>query len=316
MSAPLGIVTCCYAGDYALVKAACASIRYYLPETPVCVIVDGDLDITPLAEKLNVSALYVRHMRDRDFAQRILQSPFAKFAAYVEGPFEQFVFIDSDVILWGNPLQGIDLERNDFVIMQNTPWPGAEETEETPETINHYYFDLAKMRSFDPEFDYRRHPFFSTGVFASRRDCFSKDDLIQAMDLRASQPGLFKFNDMPLINYMVSLRMRQNSIRYTVNHLQFLPAKFPLATLRERLPMSWRGGPPAQPTEALFLHYCGIKPYLYNLSLYQKPIAYFRADYVRRFTGSLLLGYLTIVMADTFRALRKVCKRVLRMRKS
>jgi len=42
--APFGIITACHAGDYFLAKATCASIRHYMPEIPVCVIVDGEID--------------------------------------------------------------------------------------------------------------------------------------------------------------------------------------------------------------------------------------------------------------------------------
>ncbi len=311
MKHEIGIVTCCYKRDYAFAKAAVASVRHFLGEIPLCVVVDGNLRIDELVHTMGVIPLYVRDLKDQEFSKRVINSNFAKLAAYVEGPFERFVFIDSDVAVWGNPLPLIDLDKHDFVIMLNTPHRMQDKWQMSDEDINHFYFDIEKMKEFDPGFEVKTHPFFSTGVFATRRDCFSREEILQAMDLRAAHPGLFKFNDMPLINYMLSVRARKGNIKYQELELQFLPAKFPGREMAERFPVSFLNELNNQQADNLFLHFCGFKPYLYNWRSYKKPFTYFRAEYYRCRYGSRLLGLMHVYLHDLLHLVGKLRRKLI-----
>jgi hypothetical protein len=44
VQAPFGFVTGCHAGDKFMVQATLASMRYYSPAVPICLVVDGAVD--------------------------------------------------------------------------------------------------------------------------------------------------------------------------------------------------------------------------------------------------------------------------------
>jgi len=54
-----GIVTACWSRDYFLVKATCASIRHFLGDIPICVVIDGDFSIQELESLYDVQPLYL-----------------------------------------------------------------------------------------------------------------------------------------------------------------------------------------------------------------------------------------------------------------
>ena len=56
---PFGIVTGCHAGDKSSVVATLASIRHYMPHIPVCLVVDGDVDVSDLEQLYKIIVLRV-----------------------------------------------------------------------------------------------------------------------------------------------------------------------------------------------------------------------------------------------------------------
>ena len=92
----------------------------------------------------------------------------AKLAAMWEGPFEFYVWLDSDAIVWGDFTPQIRTDV-DFQIFWSEISIPADATE-IPPWLPHFYFDPQKLRRFDPEFDWRGHAYFSAGAFACRRD--------------------------------------------------------------------------------------------------------------------------------------------------
>src|SRR5207244_11590081 len=92
----------------------------------------------------------------------------AKLAALWEGPFEHYVWLDSDAIVWGDftPQIRTDVDFHIFWSEISVP-PDATEI---PPWLPHFYFDPQKLKPLDPEFDSRGHPYFSAGALACRRD--------------------------------------------------------------------------------------------------------------------------------------------------
>ena len=48
IQAPFGFVTACLADDKFMVGATLASMRHFCPEVPICLIADGDVDVSDL----------------------------------------------------------------------------------------------------------------------------------------------------------------------------------------------------------------------------------------------------------------------------
>ena len=57
VQAPFGFVTGCHAGDKYMVQATLASMRHYCPEVPICLVVDGNFDVSDLAKEYDLIIL-------------------------------------------------------------------------------------------------------------------------------------------------------------------------------------------------------------------------------------------------------------------
>ena len=97
----------------------------------------------------------------------------AKLAAMWEGPFEFYVWLDSDAIVWGDftPQIRMDIDFQIFWSEISIP-PDATEI---PAWLPHFYFDPLKLHMFDPDFEWRGNAYFSSGAFACRRNAIPFD---------------------------------------------------------------------------------------------------------------------------------------------
>ena len=102
VQAPFGFVTGCHAGDKFLVQATLASMRHYCPDVPICLTVDGDFDVSDLEKEYDLIVLRVSELPSEQMRKVICGNYRAKLAAMWEGPFEYYVWLDSDAIVWGD----------------------------------------------------------------------------------------------------------------------------------------------------------------------------------------------------------------------
>src|SRR6516225_472462 len=85
-----------------MVQATLASMRNYCPDVPVCLVVDGDFDVSDLEKEYRLIVLRIADLPLKEMRGLIAKSYRAKLAAMWEGPFEFYVWIDSDAIVWGD----------------------------------------------------------------------------------------------------------------------------------------------------------------------------------------------------------------------
>ena len=62
VQAPFGFVTGCHAGDKFMVQATLASMRHYSSDVPVCLVVDGDFDVSDLVKEYDLIVLRVSEL--------------------------------------------------------------------------------------------------------------------------------------------------------------------------------------------------------------------------------------------------------------
>ncbi|NEP31273.1 MULTISPECIES: hypothetical protein [unclassified Moorena] len=213
----LGIITACYKADYFMVKATCASIRYYLPEVPICVIVDGDFSITEIEELYNVQTLHTSEFKHSILREICPGSPRTKLASIWESPFDEFLCIDSDIVFWGNVLSKINLKLYDFVILSNLL-----SSIKDKENIKQFFFDTDKLNNIDPDFQWLNRPFFCAGAFAAKKDCLDLDTYIRLEEFSRKNPGTFNFAEQGIFNYMVLKAADQNTLSISVADLQYI----------------------------------------------------------------------------------------------
>ena len=68
---PFGFVTACYSGDKFMVGATLASMRHYCPDVPICLIADGDVEVSDLKQEYDLIVLRIDELPSREMSQRI-----------------------------------------------------------------------------------------------------------------------------------------------------------------------------------------------------------------------------------------------------
>ena len=70
-----------------MVQATLASIKYYCPDIQICLIVDGNVDVSELEREYDLIVLRVADLPSVEMRQLIECSTRTKLAAMWEGPF-------------------------------------------------------------------------------------------------------------------------------------------------------------------------------------------------------------------------------------
>jgi len=202
VQAPFGFLTGCHAGDKFMVQATLASMRHYCPNMPICLTVDGDFDVSDLEKEYDLIVLRVSELPSEGMRNLVSGNGRAKLAAMWEGPFDFYVWLDSDAIVWGDFSSQVRTDV-DFQVFWSEISISADATQ-IPQWQPHFYFDPQKLRRFDAEFDWRGNAYFSSGAFGCRRDAIPFGKWTEAECWSKKTPGLFgDFYEQPLLNYFV-----------------------------------------------------------------------------------------------------------------
>ena len=281
VQAPFGFVTGCHAVDKFMVQATLASMRHYCQEVPICLIVDGDIDVSNLEKEYDLIVLHISELPFEEMRKLISGSARAKHAAMWEGPFEYYVWLDSDAIVWGDftPHVRTDL---DFQIFWSEISIPADATE-IPPWLSHFYFDPVKLHRFDPDFDWRGNAYFSAGVFACKRNVIPFEKWIE-VELWGKEAFSSDFSDQPLLNYFVHSITQRGKIKTAMSNLQHIGGHLGTAEFEQDCRNAGWHFPKAirRPRVA---HFCGRKPFLFDRKAYSRPFTIARLEHHRRTHG-------------------------------
>jgi lipopolysaccharide biosynthesis glycosyltransferase len=284
VQASFGFVTGCHAGDKFMVGATLASMRHYCPDVPICLIVDGDVDVSDLEREYDLIVLRIADLPSQEMREMIGGSYRVKLAAMWEGPFEHYVWMDSDAILWGDIISQVRTDL-DFQIF----WPEisiAADADEVPPWLPHFYFELDRLRKFDPNFEWRGHPYFSAGVYACRRNVISYEEWLETEQWAKQEPSLFQFGDQGILNYLVHSKSQRGKIKTACSDLQWSRSFERDSIVKDCKQAGWHF--PEQVDKPMILHFCGSKPFTLNFKAYSRPFTIARLAHHRR--RHLLLG--------------------------
>jgi hypothetical protein len=290
VQAPFGFVTGCHAGDKFMVQATLASMRHFCPDVPICLTVDGDFDVSDLEKDYQAIVLRIHDLPSAEMRKLIAGSFHAKHAAMWEGPFEFYVWIDSDAIVWGDFSAQIHTDV-DFQIFSSGISIPANATE-APPWLPHFYFDPVKLRQLDPTFDWRGHAYFSAGVFACRRNAIPFERYADVEAVSRQVPGLFEAGlasykgDMGMLNYLVHGMGQRGGLKTTVSDLQHIPGHDGISEFQQDCAgVDWRF--PANIQRPRVAHFCGRKPFLFDRASYSRPFTIARLEHHRGQHGEL-----------------------------
>jgi hypothetical protein len=284
VQAPFGFVTGCHTGDKFMVQATLASMKHYCPDVPICLTVDGNFDVSDLEREYDLIALRVRELPSEQMRNVICGNYRAKLAAMWEGPFEYYVWLDSDAIVWGDFRTQICTDV-DFQIFWSEISIPADATE-IPPWLPHFYLDPLKLHRFDPDFEWRGHAYFSSGAFACRRNAISFDVWDRIESWARESPGLFAWGEMGMLNYLVHAMAERDELNIIVSDLQHIGGHHGVDELKEDCSDSnWHF--PNRIRRPRVAHFCERKPLLFDSNTYSRPFTIARLEHHRRRHGHL-----------------------------
>jgi len=307
VQAPFGFVTGCHAGDKFLVQATLASIRHFCSDVPICLVVDGDFDVSDLQKEYHLIVLRVSELPSEEMRKLMSGNYRAKLAAMWEGPFEYYVWLDSDAIVWGDFTPEVRRDV-DFQIFWSEISTSPDATE-VPPWLPHFHFDPRKLRNFDADFEWRGKPYFSSGAFACRRNAIPFEVWRRTESWEQQSQGLFAWGEMGMLNYLVHAMTQRGEIKSVMSDLQHIWAHHGKGELmKDCVGADWHF--PKKIRRPRVVHFCGRKPFLFDLKAYSRPFTIARLEHHRRQHGEL--GVWFRVLSEDCQVLARKVRRRLR----
>ena len=184
-NASQGVIILTYPGDYYLALTLINSLRYFNPDIPITILAGSGFDETDHPFK-GIPIYNPKGMKADLFADWD-----RKFLIFDDGPYDQFLFLDADVLCLKD-ISGIFRrlanEQASHSIFVNLPhsFYGATNDEQYPDNrklrIDKGQLGIVKsIQLFDAEYCenmFSRYP-FNSGLFATYRSLFSYEELVE-----------------------------------------------------------------------------------------------------------------------------------------
>lgn len=264
--ADFGVVIPTRAEHLHWVRGTCASVRHFMPDAPICVLLDGDGFTDDLRDTYGVLVLDGREVEPRELRERSFGSLKAKNAALWASPFETFLLLDADAIVWGDMRSLADFDRFDFVLDIGGREPIGS------------IMDLAAVGKHFPEFDATRHvsDFANTGTYFGRRGTLDLDRYLHVLRTSERHPEMFFYGDQGIFNFMVFSAADEGSVRVHQRELQVMTGHTPQEDVVRRF--AFRDGQPVVVGDPAVLHWVGTpKPRVREgRHDHFEPMTYFR----------------------------------------
>lgn len=274
-----GIIIACCAQDYHYAKGCCASIRYFLGDVPICLIIDGEFLAKDLQKAYGVQVINHLNVKHQVLRERSFGWGLTKMVAFWESPWNNFLFLDADTIVWGNILQYANFKDFDLIVDRPLYKDSFEE-------VSRFFFKPEEIEKYFPNFQWQKHfgQYFCTGAFFAKRDIFSLDDYIYMLDFVDQNPDVFWRGEQGFLNLMIFRDFDAGKIRLGQSSWQVIVPKFQWDELQKRFPID-KNTPVIQADEACVIHWAGPKPTLYNSQVYSEPMNFCRRKFMQEAQG-------------------------------
>jgi hypothetical protein len=271
ISAEFGVVVAAKPEHLHWVKGTCASVRYFMGDTPICLVLDGDRPPPDLQATYDVRVIRRADVEHRELRELSFGSLRTKSAALWVAPFETYLLLDADAIVWGDMRQLADFERFDFIV--NTPIG-------RPAAVRKWVMDADAVSRHFPHFDARRHvaDFVNTGAYFARRGKLELEHYLELVRFCRSHPGMF-YGDQGVFNLMLFSGADEGTLRLQQRELQITTGD----TTREEVArrFSFVHGQPSVVGAPVVLHWAGSpKPRIRARGRdYFEPMTFFRRQF-------------------------------------
>lgn len=303
-----GIVIACCPRDIRYLKGCLASIRHYMPLIPVHLIIDGDStdSLRQIAAATKCTLACRSETRDPNLKALSFGWGLTKMVALWESPFERFLCLDPDAVCYGD-IAAHDRADYDFI-------PAVDGIKRTDAWVNDFFYDLAFMQRFCPQYDWRsvKDLHFASGCFFARRNVLELARYLNVLETTRNHPDQFKCGDQGILNFMVLHAFQRKQIKLVrAGCDQILVNEFD----RSFLARQYRFKAIVRPEDATVLHYAGVKPDLFRRESFRLMTTW-RIEYRRSFSVgqapallSLALEDLPVLSAGVKSAIRRTASR-------
>jgi hypothetical protein len=187
--------------DYPFTRCCVASIRRWYPKIPITLIKDeshGAYDTRELESYWDVEPFKT--------ATQVFGWGWPKLEPLFLATNERCLIIDSDIVFIGKVLDRLEEHEDDFIVA---------EVSHPPEEIKAHYFDLEKLKRFDPDFVFPNYT-FNTGQMVVTTGILKRQDFEPFVRFseprRLLHPDVFKLNDQGLLNYVLGRKYQLGEI--------------------------------------------------------------------------------------------------------
>ncbi len=189
-----GVVIPVWEGDTYLAKACCASIRQCMGDIPITLLVDGlAADTRDLQRLHGVQRMNVQEAADAEVVRLCSGTPWTKMILFWASPYERFLCLDADLLVWGDLREYAEFDKFDFIVTY--PYHRTF-TFNKPEDILRCVTSMEVFRKLDPALNWIGQEEDNTGVFYGRRGIFSRENLMALRKLECwpcYESGVFHF---------------------------------------------------------------------------------------------------------------------------
>jgi len=275
------VVTCPY--DWLFAKGTIASLRLFMPDLPVCLLIDGKVD-TALAEATyGVTILRRDDIPDPWLRLHSFGWGFTKMNAVWYSPYERFMHLDADTLAWG------DVRAKVFPEDGAIGWPlGSDPGSGNAETyVDTWFFNPRILESIYPDFHWQEFvaTFACTGVYGLTRGCLDMAEYRFLREFGQRDPRLFRFGgEMGMLNVMIFKKLQMGALAVRASDFQVIFPDHPIPTLRDRFRFD-NGQPLVVAGDEQVLHMPDKKPLVDSAECYSEPMTHFRLQYLSSTEG-------------------------------
>lgn len=272
--AEFGVILCGHWRDYWMTKACCASVRRWLGEVPLCLILDGEFEPRSLIETYGLIVLRQRDIRDERLRAVSSGLGLPKMVAFWESPFERFLYLDSDTVVWGDLWAKAEPEGFDIVLDDpKTPYTSVQ--------VKEWFFDPERVVGRWPQFRWEGQPYANSGVFFARRGVLDLEEYLACVQLQEEDPELFYIGEQGMLNFLIFKGAQERGLKVGRAPLQQMIPDLSEAQRRERFPLE-RLVRDEAPPEAFVMHWPGPhKPRRAAAETYPAVMTHYRRRFLR-----------------------------------
>ncbi len=212
-----GVIVLVSENDVYLAKACCASIRQSMGNIPITLLVDGLHTDTSEIERLpNVNRLSAPDLAGEEYSS-FWSGFWVKMLVFNHSPYERFLYLDADTLVWGDVRVYADLEQYDFIAGLHFD---MQQTFQSEEEIRNFVFDVDAVRKIYPNLNWPGMALANNGAFFARRHVFGEKQLKQL-----KQMPCWVCYEQGMINFLRWRAIREGQPRVSGCRVQLYPAQ-------------------------------------------------------------------------------------------